>query len=122
MSEIFYLFIAVHVKLGLPLGSHRTQHASCVLCEERLENIFIELWKTSSHPGLNWGPLTLAVSALPPESMYTESTYNACVNVMCILDYILYKSSTLHIHSTFVCMHICVGLRAYQLMILFCKV
>ena len=28
LSEIFCLFIAVHVKLGLPLGSHRTQHTS----------------------------------------------------------------------------------------------
>ena len=35
--------------------------------EERLGNIFRELWKTGSHPGLNQGPLTLAVSALPPE-------------------------------------------------------
>ena len=30
-------------------------------------NIFREPGKTGSHPGLNWGPLTLAVSALPPE-------------------------------------------------------
>ena len=110
------------MKLGLPLGSHQTQHARYVICEKRLENIFREVRKTGSHPGLNRGPLTLAVSALPPESMYTESTYNACVNVMCILDYTSYKSSTLHIHSTFVCMHICVGLRAYRLMILFCRV
>ena len=35
--------------------------------EERLGNIFRELRKTSSHLGLNRGPLTLAVSALPPE-------------------------------------------------------
>ena len=35
--------------------------------EERLGNIFRELRKTGSHPGLNRGPLTLAVSALPPE-------------------------------------------------------
>ena len=35
--------------------------------EERLGNIFRELRKTGSHPGLNQGPLTLAVSALPPE-------------------------------------------------------
>ena len=35
--------------------------------EERLGNIFRELSKTSSHPGLNRGPLTLAVSVLPPE-------------------------------------------------------
>ena len=32
--------------------------------EERLGNIFR---KNGSHPGLNRGPLTLAVSALPPE-------------------------------------------------------
>ena len=35
--------------------------------EERLGNIFREPRKIGSHPGLNQGPLTLAVSALPPE-------------------------------------------------------
>ena len=55
------------MKLGLPLGSHRTQHASYVIREERLGNIFREMRKTGSHPGLNRGPLTLVVSALPPE-------------------------------------------------------
>ena len=35
--------------------------------EERLGNIFRELGKTGSHPGLNRGLLTLVVSALPPE-------------------------------------------------------
>ena len=36
--------------------------------EERLGNIVLEnCEKTGSHPGLNRGPLTLAVSALPPE-------------------------------------------------------
>ena len=30
------------MKLGLPLGSHRTQHASYVIREERLGNIFRE--------------------------------------------------------------------------------
>ena len=55
------------MKLGLPLGSHRTQHASYNIREERLGDIFRELRKTGSHLGLNRGPLTLAVSALPPE-------------------------------------------------------
>ena len=34
---------------------------------KRLRNIFKELRTTGSHPGLNRGPLTLAISALPPE-------------------------------------------------------
>ena len=38
--------------------------ASNAVHEERLGNIFR---KNGSHPGLNQGPLTLAVSALPPE-------------------------------------------------------
>ena len=57
----------MRIKLGLPLGSHRTQHASYGIREERLGNIFGEPRKTGSHPGLNRGPLTSAVSALPPE-------------------------------------------------------
>ena len=32
-----------------------------------LRILFRELRKTGSHPGLNWGPLTLVVSALRPE-------------------------------------------------------
>ena len=35
--------------------------------EERFGNIFKELRKIGSHSGLNWGPRTSAVSALPPE-------------------------------------------------------
>ena len=55
------------MKLGLPLGSHQTQHASYIIHEERLGNIFRELRTTGSHPGLNRGLLTLVVSTLPPE-------------------------------------------------------
>ena len=77
----------MHVKLGLdiPLGSHWTQHASYIIyVMKRLRNIFRELWKTGSHPGLNWGPLTLAVSALPPELWPPGDSQPSCT-CTCIL-------------------------------------
>ena len=49
----------------------RSLHLSCVFCHIYMWGkpweYFRELWKTGSHLGLNQGPLTLAVSALPPE-------------------------------------------------------
>ena len=36
------VYPCTHIELGLPLGSHRTQHASYVIREERLGNIFRE--------------------------------------------------------------------------------
>ena len=47
--------------------AHTCTCSSTDMHEERLGNIFRELQKTGSHPGLNQGPLTLVVSALPPE-------------------------------------------------------
>ena len=53
--------------------------------EERFENVC----KTSSHPGLNQGPPTLVVSALPPElwppgdsqpSQFSISLHMCCQN------------------------------------------
>ena len=66
------------MKLGLPLGSHRTQHTKLAIC------IFRELQKTGSHPGLNWGPLTLVVSALPPE-LWPPGVYMYTVHVHVVL-------------------------------------
>ena len=50
-----------------------------IIREEKLGNIFRELQKTGSHPGLNWGPLTLVVSALPPE--LCTCTMCACIHM-----------------------------------------
>ena len=59
-----------------------TEFAACVLHEERLGNIFR---KTDRHLGLNRGPLTLAVSALPPElwppgaaSLHNSQYHSVC--------------------------------------------
>ena len=45
--------------------------------EEKLGNTFKEPRKTGSHPG--WGPLTLAVSALPPDSQPSQFSISLCM-------------------------------------------
>ena len=40
LSEIFFIIIAVHVKLGLSLGNHQTQHASYNIHDEKAQEYF----------------------------------------------------------------------------------
>ena len=47
--------------------------------------IFLEnCEKTGSHPGLNWGPLTLAVSALPPDNSQYHSVCTCMYRCVCV--------------------------------------
>ena len=95
----------MHLKLGLPPGSNRTQHASYVMCEERLENFFRELRKTGSNLGLNQGPLSLAIDACSTTRVYV---YGKHVQCMCECDVYtgLYFVQILHTtHSLYICVH-----------------
>ena len=54
--------------------------------EERLGNTCTCTLITGSHPGLNRGPLTLAVSALPPElCRVTASLHNSQYHSVCAI-------------------------------------
>ena len=63
-----YMYVHMYIYMYMYMYVHIVAlRCTMYMHEERLGNIFREPRKTGSHPGLNRGPLTLAVSALPPE-------------------------------------------------------